>query len=711
MPMCENKKVVSSENDKFSFKDAGINLGKGLISPITVMIQHPLKTLGVLAATGAATLVMPAIVPIMLVGFGGYSLYELGKGIAVAGKEYKNGNYKASENAFQSIGSGIVGSVMTAFGVRPTAQVAIQSKRAAQLGGPITKAHKYIINQKVKQMSYFEALKENISMFTTKEGLKAAVDSLNPRSIIDRIICLREPKRYTEEFAKYYARTAEGKLRRNMSHQEMCAWVKKISDSVFTELGVPVSQRPKIIVRDHISCFSPDEINKVLCDTISKHSKGQRISNVTIFRQNEKIKEIPFAQLAARIKAAFKDVQLKDGVSLDSIVDGIINFSSVLKGGSYHSKIHAIEVNATAFRAGFYYSLEEIVAHEALHAKMAILRNSLPQERVSEIIKMGLLRRIRTGEIGVIPSVSGERPVMVPPKFSPSMRKELLNFARKYLYKSTQDSDILSYVKQRNAYLKDVEQAFKASEYSTVPDFLEELMILDSENSEIYNAIVKIVKRNSDFIMQNGGLEEKAVQTLLDYIGAHEARYIGFSKQKLPRVEELPLSGDKIAEAEKSVYGRISTYEGNFANQTMRRRGEKSAEAFAQYKNSYEEVLARNTAHEYKINLLNRELSSGSLTDEQRALNVLKKEVLERDITANSLCRQYYKLKQYVANNPTDEMAKLKYETAKKAYEEIVAEGHAKAAPILNQKKILTPDFAKQTAPLALNINNTTQAV
>ena len=101
-PMCENKKVVSSENDKFSFKEAGINLGKGLISPITVMIQHPLKTLGVLAATGAATLVMPALVPIMLVGFGGYSLYELGKGIAVAGKEYKNGNYKASENAFQS---------------------------------------------------------------------------------------------------------------------------------------------------------------------------------------------------------------------------------------------------------------------------------------------------------------------------------------------------------------------------------------------------------------------------------------------------------------------------------------------------------------------------------------------------------------------------------------------------------------------------------
>jgi hypothetical protein len=78
----------------FSIARASKNFLKGVVSPLTALIQHPVMAIGALALGIAACTMVPALVPVMVVGFGGLSLYQGAKGTLNAVQHYQKGDYQ-----------------------------------------------------------------------------------------------------------------------------------------------------------------------------------------------------------------------------------------------------------------------------------------------------------------------------------------------------------------------------------------------------------------------------------------------------------------------------------------------------------------------------------------------------------------------------------------------------------------------------------------
>ena len=103
---------------------------------------------------------VPALTPVLTVGFGALSLFEVCKGTYNAIKNYKNGDYDASEKSFEKIGTGTIGTILTAIGLKSSAKVAAEVKQANTLGRALTQTEKIEIAQRVKNGSLLSALKE-----------------------------------------------------------------------------------------------------------------------------------------------------------------------------------------------------------------------------------------------------------------------------------------------------------------------------------------------------------------------------------------------------------------------------------------------------------------------------------------------------------------------------------------------------------------------
>lgn len=254
-----NSKPVSdsfetkSNNGKFDWSEAGKNFVKGLISPVTTMIKHPLMTVGILGATVAACALVPVMAPIMAVGFGAMSVYQLGKGCYNAAKLYKNGDYDNSEKAFSQIGEGTVGVALTAMGVKQSAKVAKEAKLMNELNvNTLSKAQKEAVALEVKEGTFGNALKEITSLFTTKTGLKAAFNQFKPSNIAQRgkdalnFLFKREEVTKIKEKRMKFTETAEGKRRAQLSSEEIEKEVNALYKEAFDEYGVPEELRPKL---------------------------------------------------------------------------------------------------------------------------------------------------------------------------------------------------------------------------------------------------------------------------------------------------------------------------------------------------------------------------------------------------------------------------------------------------------------------------------
>ena len=70
-----NKKEDKSSNGKFDISECAKSFAKGIFSPLTAIIKHPIATIGVVAATAAACTLVPVLGPIMAVGFGALSAF------------------------------------------------------------------------------------------------------------------------------------------------------------------------------------------------------------------------------------------------------------------------------------------------------------------------------------------------------------------------------------------------------------------------------------------------------------------------------------------------------------------------------------------------------------------------------------------------------------------------------------------------------------
>ncbi len=246
-------KTDKSNNGKFDISEAGKNFLKGVISPITAVIKHPVATLGIIGATAAACALVPVLGPLTAIGFGALSLFQLGKGCYNAAKLYKNGQYDNAEKAFNEIGQGTVGVALTAVGVKQSAKVAKEAKLMNELNvTSLSKAQKQAIASEVNEGTFASAMKEVGSLFTTKSGLKAVLYQFKPANISQRgkdalnFIFKREEVTKVKEKKMDFKDTAEGKRRAQLSSEEIEKEINSLYKEAFDEYGVPEEIRPEI---------------------------------------------------------------------------------------------------------------------------------------------------------------------------------------------------------------------------------------------------------------------------------------------------------------------------------------------------------------------------------------------------------------------------------------------------------------------------------
>lgn len=635
-------KTDASNDGKFTTKEALKNFGKGLISPIKAVIDHPLIAIGTIAATGLACVAIPALTPILTLGFGALSLYEVGKGTYDAAKNYKNGEYDAAEKSFEKIGTGTIGTVLTTLGLKSSAKVSAEVKQANQLGRALTNAEKLEISNKVKSGSYLDALKENLSIITTKEGRSALVANLNPKNIIGKFKKTAQtikPQKFQD--------TIEGQRRAKMSTKDLEREVTETINKAFDEMGIPKEARPKIVISDELRYQTVEDANALISKMIDDklwtrkfmtYKKGSYKQE--FFKSGEKLSEMTNEEIIARIKTVLSNSEDTKSIGLDEFfVKTLLNEQNASKGGHYTGSEHQIVFNTGAWRNGKL-STEEIAVHETLHAKMAILRNSLSKDEVTQIVKQELLNRIKYGEPEEIISGAGflGNEMMKPPKMSSKMRTDYLKFAEKNLYSDT-----------------DIYSAIASREFELCNGDTTKLAQIEKQLQPIITELKNMIKNNPEFVAENGGNETEALNTLLQYTKSQNFRYCAFSKNQIKNVKPITLTPQQHQEAVESLIGQIETIEGNSRiGGVITQILGATKEQFNQYQFSYEELLARNTAAEFEKSKIQTLLQNSSLTSENKAELTSRLKDLDFVLEYNKVGKEYYSLYTKALNNPND---------------------------------------------------------
>ncbi len=105
-----NIKTNSEKGDgKFTIGSAMGKFCKGFFSPLTAFYHHPVIACGLLGAGIVGCSLFPALVPVLTIGFGIYSVYQIGKGLVKTTARLIKGDYDGAENAFEDIGAGTSG--------------------------------------------------------------------------------------------------------------------------------------------------------------------------------------------------------------------------------------------------------------------------------------------------------------------------------------------------------------------------------------------------------------------------------------------------------------------------------------------------------------------------------------------------------------------------------------------------------------------------
>jgi len=242
-----------SNNGKFDISECAKNFIKGVISPVTAVIEHPVMTVGIIAASAAACTLVPVLGPAMGIGFAALSVFQLGKGVFDVVKNYKNGEYDKAEKCFNQVGQGTVGVATSVLGIKQSAKIAKEAKLMKELNvTSLTQAQKEAIALEVKKGSTIDAIKEAGSLFTTKEGIQAAASQFKPSNMLQRgkdavkhVFTKQEVTKVKKETAKF-TETKEGQRRANLSSEEIEAEVKALYKQACDEYGIPEELRPEI---------------------------------------------------------------------------------------------------------------------------------------------------------------------------------------------------------------------------------------------------------------------------------------------------------------------------------------------------------------------------------------------------------------------------------------------------------------------------------
>lgn len=587
-------KKDKSNNGKFDISEAGKNLAKGIISPITAMIKHPIATIGVLAGTIAATTLVPVLGPVMAIGFGAVSLYQVGKGTFDAAKNYKNGNYDDAEKSFDKIGQGLIGTVMTALGMKQSAKIANEAKAMSQLKtNSLTHTQRSEIAARVDKNGFFSAVKDNIALVTTKKGLKSVANQFKPSAIKTRftelVECFKGNRMIEEEKEvttqrkvqkEDFKKTPEGIRRAALTDEQVEQEVNALYNEAFDKLGIPKEQRP----------------------------------NLKIEKGTEK------------------------------------------QGGSYCQTKHQLEFNPESYKAGTF-EIEDVMMHEATHCKEALLRAGIPQDRANQIVKEQLISRIMNGESEQV-LVKGNflgADMMTPPKMSPQMKQDFIRFAETELYQNNINSDLIKYNDTLQSSLcKFSITKPTASELSDaqakVQQLLDKLSTMIKNNPEFASQYT-----NQEEAL--AALTQYSVSHNVRYNIFSNTKINKGTSWSPDYVKVEPLTGEKLAQAEQSLVDNITTVEGNGRISGINGlfTGEQS---FNQYQFSPEEVLAQKNGNNFVIEKFTAKIAemraNGSLTpqEEARLTKIITK--AQKIIEYKTKGLDYYKQYTQMINNPND---------------------------------------------------------
>lgn len=177
-----------TNNGEFDANVAANNFCKGLLSPITAIIKHPIATIGVVGATALACSVAPILAPATAIVFGAMGIYEFGKSSYNIVKHSASGEYDKAEKDFEGLGQGTINTVLTALGMRQSARVTKEAQLLSE-----TKATKLSVEQiskikdEVKSLTLFKSFKESLKLYTTKEGRQAFMYQFKKPVIKERL--------------------------------------------------------------------------------------------------------------------------------------------------------------------------------------------------------------------------------------------------------------------------------------------------------------------------------------------------------------------------------------------------------------------------------------------------------------------------------------------------------------------------------------------
>jgi hypothetical protein len=243
-----NSPETPGQDDPFSMKQAAKNLLKGMVSPVTALLKHPVKALAMLAGTVVLATLAPVTVPLMLAGFAAMSLFQAGQGARHTFLRYQAGDIRGAENAFEEVGAGLVGVALSALGVRGSAAVAAESRVATRVisAQPSAVLEANLAGIKAaasaQTMTFRQALGENLKMFTTREGWQTVRASLKPSALLQnarmtgaRIQELRSARRQRAQLA-------------GLSDEQVRAMAEAEVHQAFNRWGIPVALRPKVLV-------------------------------------------------------------------------------------------------------------------------------------------------------------------------------------------------------------------------------------------------------------------------------------------------------------------------------------------------------------------------------------------------------------------------------------------------------------------------------
>lgn len=596
-----NETVIDkSNNNKFDVSEAAKNFGKGVISPIKAAIEHPFVTAGILAGTVAACSLVPVLGPILAVGFGAYSVGQLGKGCYDVAKNCAKGDYDKAEKSFDTVGQGFIGSLLSLVGVKQGAKVAREAKYMSELNTNVISAEvKSDIALQIKNNGFYNNLKEILSLFTTKSGIKATVRQFSPSAIkaraieamdflrgkkVEKEVEIKQRKNVmtSEEFKK----TPEGIRRASLSDEQIEAEMKALYNKVFDELGVPKEQRPNFEIRSAA--------------------------------QNH--------------------------------------------GGSYTTNGHTLEVNPNSYRSGTF-ELEDIFMHEATHCREALMRAGIPKEQVNQIVKEQLLSRIINGESEKIILKGGfmGNEMMTPPEMSAGMKSDFAQFAKENLYTSDRPYYRgLSKYSSEGYWLtaNDKTRVFKpealseaAKEMGEFYTKLKNLLVKHPEFVEQYGSEQEAMINLANYSLSHTNRYNFFIDTAIKNSKTGE----------ILKVEEL--AGEELAHAKQSLINQIETAEGNsriggigglFATDR----------SFNQYQFSPEEVLAQRNGNSYLIRTLTQKLDAlkqaGKLSAEDEAFMNMLINKAKAIIEYKNKGLEFYQKYTEMINNPEDkELAQI----------------------------------------------------